>query len=539
MAFDIVGTLPRTVRGYKYLLMYMCLASKYPEAIPLKKVDAETVADAMFEMFSITGTSAELLTDQGSVFMRKLTLQLFDKWNIKKLNTSAYHPQTDGCLERWHATLKKMLLKCGEKKDWDVTLKYLLFAYRSTTHANTGLSPFEVVFGRQVIGPLEVLAESWCDDEEKEMNVVEWVSELKRKLELVREVVREKETKAKKAMKATYDRNAKERDLEVGSLVLVKVPRLTGKLDDKWEGPFEVARKLGDVNYEVIVPGKRQRKRTVHTNNCKQWKEVEAAVLRVVVADEVEQEKLDKTKLLGKKLSEEQQKQLTDLLGQYGDVLSEIPGKYRVAPAWKDQLRAEVKLLMEAGIVEKSKSPWSSLMVPVRKPDGLVRLCVDYRKVNAVTEPDPYHMPRVDEMIEQIGEEQYLTKIDLTKGYYQIPVLPEDRPKTAFCTPWGKFQFTRMPFGLRNAPTTFQRVMDGVLDGLEQYSGAYIDDILIFSETWTNHLWHIKHVLDRLRQNGLTARPKKCEWGANKLEYLGFVVGKGLMEVPEASYERL
>ena len=226
MAFDIVGPLPRTVRGYKYLLTYMCLASKYPEAIPLKNVDAETVADAMFEVFSRTGTPAELLTDQGSVFMGKLTLQLCDKWNI---NTSAYHPLTDGCLEWWHATLKKMLLKCGEKKDWDVTLKYLLFAYRSTPHANTGLSPFEVVFGRQVRGPLEVLAESWCDDEEKEMNVVEWVSELKRKLELVREVVREKETKAKKAMKATYDRNAKERDLEVGSLVLVKVPRLTRK----------------------------------------------------------------------------------------------------------------------------------------------------------------------------------------------------------------------------------------------------------------------------------------------------------------------
>ena len=163
----------------------------------------------------------------------------------------------------------------------------------------------------------------------------------------------------------------------------------------------------------------------------------------MVVADEVEQEKLDKTKLLGKELSEEQQKQFTDLLGQYGDVLSEIPGKfvgefhfiktddhkpcrtmmYRVAPAWKDQLRVKVKLLMEAGIVEKSKSPWSSPMVPVRKPDGSVRLCVDYRKVNAVTEPDPYHMPRVDEMIEQIGEAQ-LPKLTLQKStikyrYYQ------------------------------------------------------------------------------------------------------------------------
>ena len=105
---------------------------------------------------------------------------------------------------------------------------------------------------------------------------------------------------------------------------------------------------------------------------------------------------------------------------------------------------------MEAEIVEKSRSPWSSPMVPVRKLDGSVRLCVDYRTVNVLTESDPYHMSRVDEMLELVGESHILMKIDLTKGYYQIPVIKQDLPKTAFCMPWGKFQFTRMPFGLKN-----------------------------------------------------------------------------------------
>ena len=149
---------------------------------------------------------------------------------------------------------------------------------------------------------------------------------------------------------------------------------------------------------------------------------------------------------MGSKLTEEQLKQLEELKKEFKDVLVAVPGKvkdvvhtidtgnkkpcqtvmYRVAPKWKEQLRAEIKTLMEAGIVEKSRSPWSSPMVPVRKPDGSVRLCVDYRKVNVLTEPDPYHMPRVDEMVELVEESHFLTKIDLTKGYYQIPVMEQD-----------------------------------------------------------------------------------------------------------------
>ena len=168
-------------------------------------------------------------------------------------------------------------------------------------------------------------------------------------------------------------------------------------------------------------------------------------------------------------------------------------------------------------------------MVPVRKPDGSVRLCIVY-----ATSPDPYTIPLVEDLLDQLGEAKYLSKLDMNKGFYQIPVAETDRSKTAFCTPWGKFEFQRMPFGLRNAPSTFQRCMHKVLQGCENFSSSYIDDVIVFSNTWEEHLQHLKLVLERLRQHGLTAKPSKCEWGASSLSYLGHSVGHGRASVHEA-----
>ena len=148
-------------------------------------------------------------------------------------------------------------------------------------------------------------------------------------------------------------------------------------------------------------------------------------------------------------------------------------------------------------------------------------------------------MPLVEELIARVGEAKYRSKMDLSKGFYQVPLAEEDREKTAFVTTGGKFEFTRMPFGFRNAPAMFQRLVDGVLGGLEAFSAPYIDDIIIFSNDCKQHFGHIQEVIGRLQQAGLTAKPAKCQWAKRTLEYLGHVVGNGLVSVPEAMVEAL
>ena len=158
--------------------------------------------------------------------------------------------------------------------------------------------------------------------------------------------------------------------------------------------------------------------------------------------------------------------------------------------------------MLEEGIIELSSSEWSFPMVVVRKKDGLLRICIDYRPLNSNMRVDSYPMPRIDELIERLGKAEFITTIDLTKGSWQVPVAIKDRPKTVFATPFDLLQFITMPFGLQGAPSTFQRMMDHLLSGIEDYAAAYFDDIVVFSLDWSQHLQHLRAVLTRLRGQG-------------------------------------
>ena len=166
-------------------------------------------------------------------------------------------------------------------------------------------------------------------------------------------------------------------------------------------------------------------------------------------------------------LTAQQQQEVQELLAEFADTFSNEPGltgaglhhirtgdnqpvyqqPYRIPHAWKDQVRTEIQTMLNAGIIVPSDSPWTSPIVPIKKKNGSIRLCVDYRKLNAVTEEDKYQMPRVDELVELIGSASFITTLDLTKGYYQVPLAKSDQKKTAFVSPQGKFEYTRMPFG--------------------------------------------------------------------------------------------
>ena len=177
-------------------------------------------------------------------------------------------------------------------------------------------------------------------------------------------------------------------------------------------------------------------------------------------------------------------------------------------------------------------------MVLVRKKDGTLRFCVDYRGLNSVTKLDQFPLPRIDDLLDQLGKSRYFTTLDLASGYWQIRVDKPSREKTAFVTHHGLFEFCVMPFGLTNVPAVFQRLMQKVLSDLKiddgrDFAEVYIDDVLIFSETLAEHLQHIRLVLERLKKAGLKLKPAKCHFLRESVEYLGHLITQGLKPNPK------
>ena len=156
--------------------------------------------------------------------------------------------------------------------------------------------------------------------------------------------------------------------------------------------------------------------------------------------------------------------------------------------------------------------------------------CVNFKKVNSLSKFDAYPMPRIEEIISRLGPSKYITKLDLCKGYWQVPLSERSKQYTAFSTPLGLYQFKYLPFGLHGAPATFQRMMDRLLKGKEEYGAAYMDDLVVFSSEFDEHLEHLKEILETLQEANLTVKPSKCSFAQSKVNYLGYLVGNGNLE---------
>ena len=190
-----------------------------------------------------------------------------------------------------------------------------------------------------------------------------------------------------------------------------------------------------------------------------------------------------------------------------------------------DEIEKQCQELTNADIIEPSTSPWSSPIVPVRKKDGSIRLCVDYRKLNAATVPDKFPVPNLLDSIFGLSGTNFFTKVDLIRSYYQIPLDASSRPLTAFSTNRSHWQFKRLSFGLKNAPSAFQREIQAVLSAFPSNKVIpYIDDIIILSSSFKEHVELVGKVLKTLETYGIKIKPTKCEWFKEEVEFLGHIV---------------
>ena len=563
VAVDIVGPIvPCSDRGHKYILTVVDFASRYPEAVALKKIDVISVAEALIEIFCRVGFPSEILSDRGSQFMSSVMGEVTRLLSMKQIFTTPYHPMCNGLVERFNGTLKKILKKmCAETpKDWDRYLHAVLFAYRTSIQESTGFTPFELVTGRKIQGPMDLLRKYWSREEvnDEVRTVYRYVMELKQRLEDTCRLACGELKKAQLAQKNLYDKRAREKMIKPGDKVLLLLPMKSNKLLMQWRGPFEVVEKKSQVNYVVKVKTKCK---NFHVNMLKPYVErkklgTPGVVCAMIVKDGerandpellqvcpigINDEKCEVDVNPG--LDDVRRESLKTLLVEYKDVLSSQPGRtnaevhsirltsdepvrvrpYPIPYALRDTISKEVQDMLAMGIIRESSSPYASPPVLVKKPDGSNRFCVNYKALNACTVFDGEPMPDPEDVFIKLRGKRYKSKMDLSKGYWQIELSSESIEKTAFVTHEGVFEFLRLPFGLKNAASSCNRLMRKVLDGLDCV-GRFVDDVIIFSDSWQDHLRDIRLVLERLKNAGLTVKPSKCKFGYEEIEFVGHKV---------------
>lgn len=212
-----------------------------------------------------------------------------------------------------------------------------------------------------------------------------------------------------------------------------------------------------------------------------------------------------------------------------------IKQRYRpMAPAMLEVVNKEIDEMLELGVIRPSRSPWNSPIVMVKKKDGSLRFCFDGRQLNSVTKPDAYPLPYVSSILDRLGEARFLTSVDLKKAFWQIPLSEESCEKTAFTVPGrGLFEFTVLPFGLSNSPQTLQRLMDNIFGPEFDNVFVYLDDIVVASRTFAEHISTLTKVYERLKDANFTVNLEKCEFCRPSLTYLGYLIdGKGLRTDP-------
>ena len=593
VAIDLIGPIsPPSEEGHRYILTLVDYATRYPEAVPLKNIDTETVAEALVDFFSRLGIPEEILSDLGTQFVSDCMKEVTRLLSIKQLTTTPYHPMCNGMTEKFNGTLKTTLKRlCSEQpRQWHRYINPLLFAYREVAQESTGFSPFELLYGRAVRGPMFILKELWTKEVEapEVKNSYQYVFELREKLEDTLKIAHEELQKAQQKGKHYYDRKTKVRKFQPGDKVLVLLPTDHNKLLMQWKGPYEVSAVVGTNDYKVKVKDKLK---VYDANLLKKYiereeelEEAAAAIAEGLVTNvpctgevskiEVPPDTDDDGDFLeigryvakesiadvktGPGLNDTDRAEFLDLAEEFSSLFTEAPGTtnlvqhhinltsdepvrskpYPVPYSMRESLKKDIDDMIKMGVIRESNSPYASPVVVVKKKDGSNRVCVDYRKLNKLTVFDPEPMPAAVDLFQKLNGDKYFSKIDLSKGYWQVTIPEADVSKTAFVTPDGSYEFLKMPFGMVNSAATLKRGMKKLLKGMKNVE-FYWDDILVHTRTWEEHLKTLRELFKRLAQAGMTIRPSKCIFGTDSIDFLGHQLQQGLIGLHEDNVAKI
>ena len=614
MSTDLIGPLPVTTNGNRYILTLIDFASRYPMAKALRKTDSQTLSEALLDMFADIGIPRELLSDNGSNFVSELMHEVTRLLSIKQVKTSLYNPRHNGCIENLNKNTKNILRKLASEspQEWDRYLMPTLFAIRSSSHESLGgFSPFEMIYGRTPRSPLSLVKHAWTSATDlTEKTTYQHVFELANKLEDTCRYAHEELSKAKGRQKSIYDRTARDRTIQIGNKVLLLMPTSHSKMSLTWKGPYTVLQKVGAYTYRIQMGNK---KKLFHINLLKEYVEREkinapnestfagdgpaldqitsqtndhvincfhafrseqSTVItndrvsdhnnaQIVQSEDgtagshllhlhsVDSETFEDVNIC-EDLTQEQKQEVQRLVIEYQDTLTDKPGKtslvkhvirmkdnndtfrqkaYVLPQAMKPIMDKEVQQLLELGIIEKSNSEYHSPCMLVKKPNGSFRFVFDARMCNAHSKMDAEPMNDQKAIEEEFAQCHYFSILDASSGFFQIELDKDSRKYTAFSAgnDTTLYQFQRLPFGLHSSTATWCRLMRIVLDGAKDTKN-FVDDVIVFTSTWTEHMSALRDLFKRFKEANLTAKPSKTKIGYSTIEFLGHVIGKGNKE---------
>ena len=566
---DMIGPLPiKSTRGHQHVLTAVCSLTRWPMAVPVKTLTAKELCDALISLFTTCGIPRVIISDNGTNMVSGLTQEMYKRLGIELRTSSAYHPEGNAIVERFNQSLKRMLhhvMASDEPKNWDKQLPFLLWSYRELPNDTNGVSPHMMVYGQTPKGPLSVLKDRWSGSkalvDKVPVKVQEYLEILKKDLSLCHEVAKDHAKDLEVSYRHQYNKCAKEKSFQVGDQVLVLMPDNSHKLLSKWTGPGTVTAVLSNHSYRVALDTGAVKE--LHANHLRKWI-ARVNSLGVVFEDDEDfgkievyptetsefQEELQKVNL--DHLDDRQAKEFRDMLAKHEKVFSNVPGhcnlleheinlvegfkpkplkQYRIPEKLRDEVDKQIDKLLADGKVQHSNSEYAHPIIAVSKPDGGVRLCTDLRMVNSGTINCAYPSVIPEDILMRVSSAPYITTLDCTSGYWQIPLREGDRHKTAFHSNRGLLEWVFMPFGLKTASATFQKAMDLMLSRHSTFALAYIDDIIIYSFQWEDHLSHCDTVLTTTGKAGMTIKLSKCQFAKQKVEYIGHLVGSGQRSV--------
>ena len=561
---DCIGEIqPPSGRKHKYCLVLIDQNSRWPEVVPLKNLSAKNTCDALLEIFMRTGIPEIICSDQGTNFKSQLT-QEFEKrlGSSPRFSTPAY-PASNGLAEKFNRVFKQMLHHVirTDPVNWDKHIPYLLFAYREVPNCTTGISPFKLMYGREARGPLAVLKSSWSGEIPVPLNLsnsaVDYLQELKINLEKAADLASLTAAAKQEAYAHYFNRRKEMKEFKNGDSVYLLIPDSNNKLYARWTGPGEIIDRVNPHSYKVKLPDNSIRH--VHANKIRKF-HARVHTVGVIFEDDVEFGEIHPTPVemppLNKEnievdinhLEKSKQIELFELLYKHSKLFSGkiqvakvgehkirlLPGTerkkpyiYKIPESLKPEVDKQIEELENLGLIEPSEADIAYPVVCVAKRDGSMRLCIDFRHLNSVTKPFDYPMENISELINRIGSANIITCLDVLKGYWEIPLEEQSRDFTSFKTHRSQYRWKVMPFGLRNAAATFQKVMNEALNQHRDYCKAYLDDIAVFSCDWNTHLKHLDSVLSKLTDLKFTVNVKKCVFAKSEIKYLGHVIGSG------------